>query len=85
MSMVVWLIVGCLIGGVAGVLMRSPGGIPTNVAAGIAGAFIGGWLLGPLAGAGAIDSDDISVGGLAASMLGAVVLPVTLLRRGRRR
>jgi uncharacterized membrane protein YeaQ/YmgE (transglycosylase-associated protein family) len=84
MNLIVWLVVGGLIGWVASALMHSGGGILMNVVVGIAGAFIGGWLLGPMVGAGTINSGDFSVGGLAVSLLGAVMLlaVVTLLRRG---
>jgi len=87
MNLIIWLVVGGLIGWVASALMNSGGGILLNVVVGIAGAFIGGWLLGPMVGAGTINSGDFSVRGLVVSLLGAVILlaVVTLLRRGRLR
>jgi uncharacterized membrane protein YeaQ/YmgE (transglycosylase-associated protein family) len=87
MNLIIWLVVGGLIGWVASALMHSGGGILMNVVVGIAGAFIGGWLLGPMVGAGTINSGDFSVRGLVVSLLGAVILLaiVTLLRRGRLR
>jgi uncharacterized membrane protein YeaQ/YmgE (transglycosylase-associated protein family) len=87
MNLIIWLVVGGLIGWVASALMHSGGGILMNVVVGIAGAFIGGWLLGPMVGAGTINSGDFSVRGLVVSLLGAVILLaiVTLLRRVRLR
>jgi uncharacterized membrane protein YeaQ/YmgE (transglycosylase-associated protein family) len=87
MNLIVWLVVGGLIGWVASMLMHSPEGILMNVIVGIVGAFIGGWLLSPLIGAGTINSHDFSLGGLAVSLLGAVILLaiVNLFRRGTTR
>ena len=87
MNLIVWLIVGGLVGWVASMLMRSPEGIVMNVIVGIVGAFIGGWLLSPLIGAGTINQHDFSLGGLAVSLLGAVILlaVVNLFRRGSAR
>lgn len=87
MNLIIWLVVGGLIGWVASALMHSGGGVLMNVVVGIVGAFVGGWLLGPMVGAGTINSGDFSVRGLVVSLLGAVILlaVVTLLRRGRLR
>ena len=87
MNLIVWLVIGGLIGWVASMLMHSPEGILMNVVVGIVGAFIGGWLLGPMIGAGTINSGDFSLAGLAVSLLGAVVLlaVVNLVRRGSAR
>jgi uncharacterized membrane protein YeaQ/YmgE (transglycosylase-associated protein family) len=85
MNLIIWLVVGGLIGWVASLLMRSPEGILMNVVVGIVGAFIGGWLLSPFLGAGTINSNDFSLGGLVVSLLGAVILLaiVNLFRRSR--
>jgi uncharacterized membrane protein YeaQ/YmgE (transglycosylase-associated protein family) len=89
MNIIIWLVVGGLIGWVASLLMRTDGqqGLLLNVVVGIVGAFIGGWLLGPMVGAGSINSGDFSLPGLAVSLIGAVVLLalVNLLRRGTAR
>ena len=89
MNIIVWLVVGGLIGWVASMLMRTDGqqGILLNVVVGIVGAFIGGWLLAPMVGAGTINSGDFSLPGLAVSLVGAVVLlaVVNLVRRGAAR
>ena len=89
MNFIIWLVIGGLIGWVASMLMRTDGqqGILLNVVVGIVGAFIGGWLLAPMVGAGTINSGDFSVAGLAVSLVGAVVLlaVVNLVRRGTAR
>jgi uncharacterized membrane protein YeaQ/YmgE (transglycosylase-associated protein family) len=89
MNIIIWLVIGGLIGWVASMLMRTDGqqGILLNVVVGIVGAFIGGWLLAPMVGAGTINSGDFSVAGLAVSLVGAVVLlaVVNLVRRGTAR
>ena len=87
MNLIIWLVVGGLIGWVASMLMRTDGqqGILLNVIVGIVGAFLGGFLLSPLLGAGTVNSGDFSIAGLAVSLLGAVILLaiVNLFRRGR--
>jgi uncharacterized membrane protein YeaQ/YmgE (transglycosylase-associated protein family) len=89
MNLIIWLVVGGLIGWVASMIMRTDGqqGILLNVVVGIVGAFLGGFLLSPLLGAGTVNSGDFSVAGLAVSLLGAVILLaiVNLFRRGRAR
>jgi uncharacterized membrane protein YeaQ/YmgE (transglycosylase-associated protein family) len=87
MNLIIWLVVGGLIGWIASMLMRTDGqqGILLNVVVGIVGAFLGGWLLAPMLGTGTINSSDFSLSGLVVSLLGAVVLLgiVNLVRRGR--
>jgi uncharacterized membrane protein YeaQ/YmgE (transglycosylase-associated protein family) len=89
MNLIIWLVVGGLIGWVASMIMRTDGqqGIILNVVVGIIGAFLGGFLLSPLLGAGTVNSGDFSIAGLAVSLLGAVILLaiVNLFRRGRAR
>jgi uncharacterized membrane protein YeaQ/YmgE (transglycosylase-associated protein family) len=89
MNIIIWLVIGGLIGWVASMLMRTDGqqGIVLNVVVGIVGAVIGGWLLAPMVGAGTINSGDFSVSGLAVSLVGAVLLLalVNLVRRGTAR
>jgi uncharacterized membrane protein YeaQ/YmgE (transglycosylase-associated protein family) len=76
MNIVVWLVVGGLIGWQASVFMGTDArqGIILNVGVGIIGAVLGGWLLGGLVGAGSINQSDFSVPGLLVSLLGAVIL-----------
>jgi uncharacterized membrane protein YeaQ/YmgE (transglycosylase-associated protein family) len=86
MNLIIWLIVGGVIGWLASIVMRRDAqqGIGLNVVVGIVGALLGGWLLSPLLGAGTINQSDFSPGGLFVSFLGAVVLlaVVNLVKRG---
>ena len=87
MNILIWLIVGGVIGWLASIIMRTQEGIILNVVIGIVGALIGGWLISPLVGAGTINQADFSVAGLGVSLLGAVILLaiVNLFRSGRAR
>lgn len=86
MNIIIWLVVGGLIGWLASVMMRTDGqqGIILNVVVGIVGAALGGWLLAPMFGVGTINQGDFSLAGLGLSLLGSVVLLaiVNLFRRG---
>ncbi len=86
MNLIIWLIVGGLIGWIASMIMRTDAqqGIILNVIVGIVGALIGGWLISPLLGAGNINSGDFSIMGLLVSLVGAVILLaiVNFFRRG---
>ena len=86
MNIIIWLVIGGVIGWLASMLMRTDGqqGIFLNVVVGIVGALLGGWLLSPLLGAGTINTSDFSLPSLAVSLGGAVILPavVNLIRRG---
>lgn len=86
MNLIIWLIVGGLIGWIASLIMRTDAqqGMFLNVVVGIIGALIGGWLLSPMLGAGTINQSDFSLGGLIVSLIGAVILLalVNLIRRG---
>jgi uncharacterized membrane protein YeaQ/YmgE (transglycosylase-associated protein family) len=86
MGIIIWLIVGGVVGWLASLIMKTDAqqGILLNVVVGIVGAFIGGWLIGPLVGAGSIN-DGFSVMSLVVSLVGAVILLaiVNLFRRGR--
>ncbi|HEX5683326.1 MAG TPA: GlsB/YeaQ/YmgE family stress response membrane protein [Ideonella sp.] len=87
MNLVIWLIVGGLVGWVASLIMRTDGqqGLLLNVVVGIVGALLGGWLISPLVGAGTINQGSLSVAALGVSLVGAVLLLgiVNLVRRGR--
>jgi len=76
MGIILWLVIGGVIGWLASIVMRTDGsqGIFLNIVVGIVGAFIGGWLIGPLVGAPSINSGVISIGSLLVSFIGAVVL-----------
>ena len=87
MGIIIWLIVGGIIGWVASMIMKTDGqqGIILNVVVGIVGSFLGGWLIAPMLGAGTVNSGDFSVMGLVASLIGAIIMLaiVNLFRRGR--
>jgi uncharacterized membrane protein YeaQ/YmgE (transglycosylase-associated protein family) len=76
MNIIVWLLIGGLIGWAASVLMGTNNrqGIVLNVVVGIVGAFLGGILLSGLLGASTINQGNFSVSGLIVSFLGAVIL-----------
>lgn len=86
MNIIIWLIVGGLIGWVASIIMgvNKQQGILFNVVIGIVGAFLAGWFLTPLFGIGTINQNDFSLPALMVSLLGAVILLVILhvFRRG---
>ena len=86
MNLIIWLVVGGVIGWLASILMKTDGqqGIILNVVVGIVGAMLGGWFISPLVGAGTINQNNFSMPALGVSFLGAVVLlgAVNLLRRG---
>jgi uncharacterized membrane protein YeaQ/YmgE (transglycosylase-associated protein family) len=87
MGIIIWLIVGGIIGWIASLIMKTDGqqGIILNIVVGIVGSFLGGWLIAPMLGAGTVNSGDFSVMGLIASLIGAIILLaiVNLFRRGR--
>jgi uncharacterized membrane protein YeaQ/YmgE (transglycosylase-associated protein family) len=89
MNLIIWLIVGGIIGWLASLVMRTDAqqGIVLNIVVGIVGALLGGWLLSPLFGAGSINQADFSLLGLLVSFGGAVILLliVNLVRLGRAR
>ena len=82
MGIIMWLIVGGLIGWLASLIMRTDGqqGILLNIIVGIVGAFLGGLILS----GGTINQGVISVTSILVSLLGAVILLaiVNLVRRG---
>lgn len=86
MNLIIWLIVGGVIGWLASLVMKTDGqqGMVLNVVVGVVGALIGGWLLSPLIGAGSVNQGDFSVPGLMVSFGGAIILlfVVNLIRRG---
>lgn len=86
MNFIIWIVVGGLLGWVASVIMKTDEqqGIVLNVAVGVVGALIGGWLLAPLFGTGTISQSDFSLGSLVVSLLGAVIVlaVVNLVRKG---
>ncbi|MEO6171159.1 MAG: GlsB/YeaQ/YmgE family stress response membrane protein [Lysobacter sp.] len=89
MGIIIWLIVGGVIGWIASMIMKTDGqqGIILNVIVGIIGAFLGGWLSGMLGIAGGTINDGVSIPSVLISLVGAIVLLaiVNLFRRGRPR
>lgn len=82
MNIIIWLIVGGILGWLASILMRTDAqqGILLNIVVGIVGAFLAGLVVS----GGTINQSDFSLTSLIASFLGAVVLLaiVNLVRRG---
>ena len=82
MNLIIILIVGALVGWLAGVIMRSGGGILFDVKVGIVGALIAGFLFG-----GSILAARLSITAILYSLLGAIILLAIfkLVSRGRSR
>jgi uncharacterized membrane protein YeaQ/YmgE (transglycosylase-associated protein family) len=89
MSLLLWIVIGGVLGWLASMVMRTDAqqGIFLNVVVGIVGALLGGWFLAPMFGAGTINTNDFSMVSLLVSFLGAVILlaVVNLIIRGRAR
>jgi uncharacterized membrane protein YeaQ/YmgE (transglycosylase-associated protein family) len=87
MNIVIWLVVGGLVGWVASKIMHTDAqqGIILNVVVGIIGAELAGFLITPMLGHGTINQNDFSPIGLVVSLVGSVVLLaiVNLFNRGR--
>ena len=86
MNLIIWLVVGGVIGWVASLIMKTDAqqGMILNIVVGVIGALIGGWLLSPMVGAGTVNQGDFSLMGLLVSLGGAIVLLfVVNLVRGR--
>ena len=79
-SLLVWLIIGGVVGWLAGLIMRDNNGIVVNIIVGIVGSFLGGLILSR----GDINNSPLTIGTFAVSLLGAVILLgiVNLVRRG---
>ena len=82
MGIIIILIVGALVGWLAGMIMRTGGGILFDVVVGIVGALIAGFLFG---GGASILNAPLNVVSILYSLLGAVILLAVykLLMRGR--
>lgn len=82
MGLIVWLIVGGVIGWLASIIMRTDAqqGIVLNVIVGIIGAFIGGLIFS----GGNINNAPLTLTTFLVSLVGAVILLaiVNLIRRG---
>jgi uncharacterized membrane protein YeaQ/YmgE (transglycosylase-associated protein family) len=88
MGILIWLIVGGVVGWLASIIMRTDAqqGILMNVIVGIVGALLAGFIVSPMLGVGTIN-DGVSVGTFLVSLIGAVILLaiVNLFRRGSAR
>jgi uncharacterized membrane protein YeaQ/YmgE (transglycosylase-associated protein family) len=86
MGILVWLIVGGVVGWLASIIMRTDAqqGILLNVIVGIVGALLAGFIVSPMLHIGTIN-DGISLATFLVSLVGAVILLaiVNLFRRGR--
>jgi uncharacterized membrane protein YeaQ/YmgE (transglycosylase-associated protein family) len=84
MNIIIWLVVGGVIGWAASAVMRRPEGLLLNVVVGIVGATLGGWFLSPLVGVSTINQSNFSAASLVVSFLGAIALLaiVNFVRRG---
>lgn len=89
MGIILWLVIGGIIGWLASMAMKTDKqqGVMLNVVVGIVGAMIGGLLIAPLFGSGTINRMDFSIPGLLASFIGACILLalVNMVNRGRAR
>ncbi len=88
MGIIMWLIVGGVVGWLASIIMRRDAqqGIFLNIIVGIVGAVLAGWLIAPLLGTATIN-EGLSVASFLVSLVGAVILLaiVNLFTRGRAR
>jgi uncharacterized membrane protein YeaQ/YmgE (transglycosylase-associated protein family) len=86
MGILVWLIVGGVVGWLASIVMRTDAqqGILLNVVVGIVGALLAGFIVSPMLGIGTINQ-GVSVATFLVSLVGAIILLaiVNLFRRGR--
>ncbi len=82
MGIIIWLIIGGVIGWLASMIMRTDAqqGILMNIVVGIVGAFIGGMIFAR----GDINNAPLTVTSFIVSLIGAVILLaiVNLIRRG---
>lgn len=76
MNPMIWLLVGGVLGWLASIETgaQGPHGVAVNIAAGVVGALIAGWLLSSPFGPDAIRSSEFSVAGLVVAPLGAIIL-----------
>jgi uncharacterized membrane protein YeaQ/YmgE (transglycosylase-associated protein family) len=67
MNIIIWLVVGGLIGWVASMIMKTDAqqGMILNVVVGVVGAMLSGWVIAPMLGTGTINQNDFSLAGLA--------------------
>ncbi|MFL6697919.1 MAG: GlsB/YeaQ/YmgE family stress response membrane protein [Vitreoscilla sp.] len=88
LHIVIWLVVGALVGLAAGLLMRGDDdqGVFVNVLVGVVGALIAGWIVAPYFGLHAGDPKVLDFGALSVALVGAIIsLALLSLVRNRRR
>jgi uncharacterized membrane protein YeaQ/YmgE (transglycosylase-associated protein family) len=89
MNLLIWLIVGGVIGWLASIVMKTDGqqGLILNVVVGIVGAMIAGYVISPMVGISTINQSNFSAPSLLVSFVGSIVLLaiVNLFRRGKSR
>lgn len=69
-NLIVVIIVGAIIGWLAGMIMKTRGGLVVDIIVGIAGALLAGWLFGKTL----FTAGNFSIESLLYSLLGAVIL-----------
>jgi uncharacterized membrane protein YeaQ/YmgE (transglycosylase-associated protein family) len=86
MNILIFLIIGALVGWVASRIMGTDRqqGLLLNIVVGIVGAFVAGWFISPLLGISTINEGNYSLPALLVSLGGAVILlaVLNLFRRG---
>jgi uncharacterized membrane protein YeaQ/YmgE (transglycosylase-associated protein family) len=84
MHFIIALIVGGIIGWIAGIIMRESGGIIWNVLIGCFGSIIGRFLLGRFSGEGHLTQNPFAPATLIVALIGAIVLLAiyNLIKRG---
>lgn len=89
MNIILWLVVGGVIGWLASILMKtdSQQGIVLNVIVGVVGAVLGGLIISPLVGISTINQGNFSLPAILVSFVGAAILlaVVSLVRGGMAR
>jgi uncharacterized membrane protein YeaQ/YmgE (transglycosylase-associated protein family) len=85
MGILIWLIVGGVVGWLASIIMRTDAqqGVLLNVIVGIVGALLAGFVISPMIGVGTINQ-GVTLSTFLVSLVGAVILLaiVNLFRRG---
>lgn len=74
-NIVIWLLAGGLIGWVASMIMRTPPqGLVLNIAVGVFGAAMGGWVISPMVGITTLSAGAFNGGAFIVALIGAVTL-----------
>ena len=84
MGIIIFILVGVLVGWLAGLIFKGKGsGFLINLVVGIVGSWLGGWLLGKYIPLNGEIIWGVTVGGLVTSVLGAIILLwiISLIRK----